>query len=184
MYVVDHIGGDIHGGLEAEGGIGAVNVVIDGLGQGDHVHAGVRDQLGALLGAVAAHDHQAVQVQAVVGVLHGGDEAVAVLINNVLAGDIALAGSAQNGAALGQDAGKVLGRHEFIVALDQAPVAVIHAEDFHIIQLLIQGLAHAPDGSVETLAIAAAGDQGDADHSLHCVTSCNILSLSDIMPLC
>ena len=152
--IVDNTGG----GLEAEGLVGAVDVVVDGLGQGDDVHPRVLEQLGALLGAVAAQDHQAVQIQAVVGVQHGGHHVVAVLVHNGLAGDVLLAGGAQDGAALGDDAGEVTGLHKFVVPLHQTPVAVVHAEDLDIVHVLEQGFTHAPDGGVEPLAVTAAGD--------------------------
>lgn len=92
---------------------------------------------------------RAVQIQAVIGIKHGGNQAVALLVHDVPAGYVALAGGAQNGASLGEDAGKILRFHIFIVALNQPPVTVIHAENLNIVQPLEQGLAHAPDGRVE-----------------------------------
>ena len=167
VQIVDDVGGDVHGALEAEGRVGAPDVVVDGLGQGHDVHPGVHQELGALLGAVAAHDDQTVQPQAVVGVEHPGDDALAVFVDDVLAGDVALARGAEYGAALGQNAGEVLPLHEFVVALDQAAVAVVHAVDLEIVDALEQRLADAADGGVQTLAVAAAGDEADAGCSFH-----------------
>ena len=105
--VVYDVRADVHGALEAEGGVRAVDVVVYGLGQGDDVHAGVGEELRALLRAVAAHDDQAVEVEAVIGVQHGGHEVVALVVHYGLAGYVPLARGAEDGAALGEDAGEV-----------------------------------------------------------------------------
>ena len=167
MQIVHHISGDVHRTLEAKGGVGAKDVVVDGFGKGDHVHAVIGDELGALLGAVAAHNDETIQVQAVVGAHHVRKQAVAVFVHDVLAGNIALAGGAKDGAALGEDAGEVLGFHVLVIALNEPAIAVVHAIDLHIGDALEQSLAHAADGRVETLTIPAAGDQTDACHSFH-----------------
>ena len=153
--------------LEAEGLVGAVDVVVNGLGQGDDVHARVLEELGALLGAVAPQDHQAVQVEAVVGVQHGGHHVVAVLVHDGLAGDEGLTAGAQDGAAGADDAGEVLGAHELVVVLDEPPVAVVHAEDLDVVHILEEGLAHAPDGGVEPLTVPAAGEQAHSGLAFH-----------------
>ena len=75
-----------------------------------------------------------------------------------------LTGGAQDGAALGEYSGEVLGRHELIVAFYQSPVSVIHAEYLNIFQLLKQRLAHAPYGRVQALAVASAGDERNTGH--------------------
>ena len=70
MDIVDDVRGDVNGALEAEGRVRAPDIVIDGLGQGDDVHAGIGDELCALLCAVAAHDDKAVKIEAVIGLEH------------------------------------------------------------------------------------------------------------------
>ena len=126
----------VNGALEAEGGICAVDVGVDGFRERDDVHPGVHQELCALLRPVAAHDDQAVEVEAVIGVEHGGDKAVAVLINDVFSGDIVLAGGAKYRAALGKDAGEILRLHEFIIPLYQTAIAVVHAVYFNVFDML------------------------------------------------
>ena len=167
MDIVHHIGGNIHRALETKGHFRAVDIVIDGFWQGDHVHAGVHEQLGALLGAVASHYHHAVQVQPGIGVQHGGHHIVALRIQNGLAGDIFLPGRSQQRASNAKDAGKILGLHKAVIAFRQAPVSVVHAEDLNIFHILGQCLPHAPNGCIQALAIPAAGEDGYASLSLH-----------------
>ena len=167
MDVVDDVRRNVHGALEAEGGVRAPDVVVDGLGQSNDVHARVHKQLGALLRAVAAHDHKAVEVEPVVGVQHRGHEVVALVVHDGLAGDVFLTRGAENGAALDEDAGKVARFHELVVALDEALVAVVHAVDLDIVDVLEQRLANAADGRVQALAVAARGDEADSGVAFH-----------------
>ena len=136
MYVVDNIRGDVNGALEAEGGICAVDIVVNSLRESDDVHSGIHQELCALLRPVAAHDDQAVEVEAVIGVEHGGDKAVAVLVNDVFSGDIALAGGAEYRAALGKDAGEVIRLHEFVIPLYKAAIAVVHTVYLKVFDML------------------------------------------------
>ena len=70
MDAVNHVGGDIHGGVEAEGKIRAVNIVVDGLGQADHVQPLLAEQVGRFVRAVAAQRHQTIQLHLLVICLH------------------------------------------------------------------------------------------------------------------
>ena len=164
--VINDVCRDINGALEAEGRVRAPNVVIDGLGQGHDVHACVHQELCAFLRAVAAHDDEAVEIELIVGVLHRGDEAVSVLVNDVLSRDIALARGAEYRAALSEDAGKVLRLHEFIVAFYEAAISVVHAEYLEIFDLIVQSLAYAAHCRVQTLAVAARGYERDSRYIL------------------
>ena len=51
---VNDLGGDVHSSVEAERHVGAVDVVVDGLGQTDDVQAFLREQVGGFMGAIAA----------------------------------------------------------------------------------------------------------------------------------
>ena len=175
LAVVDDVGADVHGALEAEGGIRAVDVVVYGLWERDYVHAGVGEELGALLRAVAAHHDQAVEIEAVIGVEHGGHEVVALFVYDGLARDITLPGRAQDCAALGEDAGEVLLLHVLVVALYEALVTVVHAEYLDIIDVLEERLAHAAYRRVEPLAVSARGHQAHSGISFHEVTSVIIM---------
>ena len=52
--VVDSVRGDVHRALEAEGHVRAPEVIVDGLGQGDDIEAFLAQEVGRLVGAVAA----------------------------------------------------------------------------------------------------------------------------------
>ena len=159
---VNGVGGDLHGAVEAEGHVGAPDVIVDGLGQGDDVEALLPQQVGGLVGAVAPQNHQAVQIQGFIVFLHGGHlvQAVGVGDPHLLEG---LPGGTQNGAPLGQNAGEVPGGELVIVAVDQALVALLKTVDFHV-RVLAQGFDHAPHGCVQGLAVAAAGEHSDFQH--------------------
>ena len=49
---VDDLGRDLDGGVETKGDVGAVDVVVDGLGQADDVQPLPGQQVGGLVGAV------------------------------------------------------------------------------------------------------------------------------------
>ena len=117
-------------------------------GQTDHVQAFLGQQVGGLVGAVAAQAKQAVQLHFLVVFLHGGH-----LVHLILPDDThQLEGGAfgaQNGAAHGQNAGKLLRLHLPPLTVDQTGVAVGDANDLHIIaHALIQRLCHAANGGV------------------------------------
>ena len=48
------IGGNVHGGVEAEGYVGTIDIVINGLGQADDVQTLLREQVCGFVGAIAA----------------------------------------------------------------------------------------------------------------------------------
>ena len=115
------------------------------------------------MGAVAAQDHQAVKLELVVVLLHGLHLVQAVLIG-ILDGLERGSGGAQDGAALGQDAGEVLAGEHLELAVDQAPVAVLEAVNLHLLFAVVQRLHHAPHGRVQRLAVSAAGQHTDSLH--------------------
>ena len=160
---VDGLGGHVHRALETEGHIGAPQVVVDGLGEGDDVEPLLAQEVGGLMGAVAAKDDQAVQLELVVGLLHGGN-----LVHAVGAGDLdGLEGGAagtQEGTALGEDAGKVRVRQQAETAIDQALVAVQETVDLCRFVRVKQRLGDAPHGRVQGLAVPAAGQHADSFH--------------------
>lgn len=59
---VDGLGGDLDGGVAAEGHVGAPDVVIDRLGKGDDVQPLGGKKVGGLGAAVAAQHDQAVEL--------------------------------------------------------------------------------------------------------------------------
>ena len=153
---VDGVRGHIHRALEAEGHIRAPQVVVDGLGQRDDVQPLFPQEVSGLVGAVAAQDHQAVQLQLVIGLLHGRH-----LVHAVRAGLAdgleGRAAAAQEGAALGEDAGKIGVIQETELAVDQSLIAVQETVDLYVLFGVEQRLGHPAHGGVQRLAVAAAG---------------------------
>ena len=69
-----------------------------------------------------------------------------------------LARGAQNGAAQGQDVGKLFGLHRVVIALDQTAIAVADAVERHVLaEFIIKRLGYTAQGRVQALAVAAAG---------------------------
>ena len=116
------------------------------------------------MGAIAPQDHQAVQLQLVVGLLHGRH-----LVHAVLAGDLdgleGRAAGAQEGAALGENAGEVGVGQKPEAPVNQALVSVQKAVDFHLLVRVVQRLGDAPHGRVQGLAVPAAGQHTDSFHN-------------------
>ena len=149
--------------METEGHVGAVDIVVDGLGQADDVEALLSQKIGRLMGAVAAQTEKAVQLHGGVVLLHLGH-----LVHIVLAHDPheleGRALGAQDGAAYGKDTGKFIGLHLPPLAVDETGEAVGNADDGHVLpKALIQGLGHTADGRVESRAVTAGGQD---THSL------------------
>ena len=153
----------IHRRVETKGKIGAIDIIVDGLGQTDHVEPFLAEQVGRLVRAVAAQSHQAVELEILVGLFHGGDLVHAALVDHPHVAERLTAGS-QNGAAQSKDAGELLFAHLLILALDEPAVAVADANDLRVKELV--GCArHAADSRIEAGAVATAGQ--NADSALH-----------------
>ena len=58
------------------------------------------------------------------------------VVHDGFAGYVSLTGSAEDGAALYEDAGEVARIHKFVVALDETLVAVVHAVDLDVVHIL------------------------------------------------
>ena len=161
---VDGVGGDVHGALEAKGHVRAPEVVVDRLGQGDDVQALLAQQVGRLVGAVAAQDDQAVELQFVIVLLHRRDLVQTVLVR--LADSlVGRAAAAQERAAFGQYAGEVRIAEQAEPPVDQALIAVEKAVDLHVLAGIVHRLGHAAHRRVQRLAIAAAGQHTDSNHT-------------------
>src|ERR1019366_4438949 len=59
---VDGLGGDHHGGIEAKGGVGAVDVVVDGLGHANAGHAVLAQEESHRLRVVAAEGDERIDL--------------------------------------------------------------------------------------------------------------------------
>ena len=169
MDAIDNVGGDVHSGVEAEGDVGAVDVVVDGLGQADDVQPLLREEVGGLVGAVAAEAEQTIKLCVLIGLLHGRDLVDLVLFDHPHQFEGGALG-AQNGAAQRQDAPEIVLVHLFVVSGDEAVVAVQDAHDLHIVAHPgIQRLGHAADRGVQAGAVAAGGQ--DANTFFHLAKS-------------
>ncbi len=157
---VDGLGGDVVGGMEAEGEIRSVDIVIDGLRKADDVQPLLAQQIRGFVGAVAAQGDQAVQLQILVGFLHRGDLVHVVALDFL---HVAVGGAAgsENGPAQGQDAGELAAAHQGEIPLDQAAVTVMNSDDLRI-EHLIGGADGSADGRVQAGAVAAAGQDADS----------------------
>ena len=152
---VDHIGGNVHGGVEAEGYVGTIDIVINGLGQADDVQTLLREQVCGFVGAIAAQAQQAVQLGFLVGLFHGGNFINVVVLHHTHHLKRRALG-AQNGAAQRQDAAEIVLAHLLVVAVNQAAVSVQDANDLHVIAHAgIQCFCYAADGGVQTRTVAA-----------------------------
>ena len=107
MDAVDGVGGDIHRALETERHIGAPKVVIDRFGQANHVEAFLAEQVGGFLRSVAAQHNQTVEAEFLIIFFHGLYFIQAVFIGFAHLLE-RLTGRAQNGAAFGENARKIV----------------------------------------------------------------------------
>lgn len=179
VYAVEGFGGDGDGGLEAEGDVGAEQVVVDGLGHTDAVDASVGEGLCGRHGAVASDADQgldAVELEvchADVGEVFEEEIAVGPGADGVLLG-VGLVGRAEDGAAHGEDVGDVVGLEGSDAVFDESEEAVLDAEDFHAVEDGVLG--DGADDGVETGAVTPAREDADAGDArcratvgLHCV---------------
>src|SRR5690606_18417936 len=117
---VDGLGGDVDGGVEAEGVVGGGQVVVDGLGDahaGDAVLLG--EECGHSEGVLAADGDEGVDLPPPQGVLDAADAVL--LVQRVGAG------GAEDGAAAGQDAADGRYAEGDGAVLQRAPPAVPEA---------------------------------------------------------
>ncbi|MNX90407.1 hypothetical protein D3C86_1224530 [compost metagenome] len=163
--LVDGLGGRGHRRVEAEGLVRRVEVVVDGLGDADQVHALLGQVVPDAEGAVAADEDQRIQAQLVVAadhlVRHVLEHGLAILDDRVLEG-VAAVGGPEDGAAPRDDAADVVeaeGHDE--VRLEQAVEAVPNADDLPAV-LGDRHLGDGADDGVQAGGIPAAGRNCDA----------------------
>ena len=106
---VDHVGRHIYRALEAEGHIGAPDIVINGFWHGNNMEPFFMEQVRRFVRAVAAENDKGVEPELFVVFLHGLDFVYAAVIRLFAHQFERLAGGAEDGAATGKDAGKSSG---------------------------------------------------------------------------
>ena len=101
MYAINGVSSHVQRGMETEGEVRAIEIVIDGLGQSHYIQAIFRQQLCGFNRTVAAQHNEGIQFQTVVGAFHQFDFIHSVFIRF---GHIfkALTACPQNGAAARQ----------------------------------------------------------------------------------
>lgn len=164
MDTVEGFGGNMDSRLEAEGDVGAIQIVVDCFGDADAVEAFIGDRLGDRHGAVAADDDECFDFSdfemgdADIGEVFIDDVAVFVLAHRVSLGVGSVVGP-EDGAAHGEDVGDIIDREQPDSVFDESEEPVFDAVDF---DAAVDGVFddRADDG-VEPGAIAAAGEYGD-----------------------
>ena len=143
-------------GVEADGVVGADDVVVDGAGDAHHGDAELGQILRAAERAVAADGHQPVQTDELAGGVG--------LFLPLVGAELITAGAVQNGAAPVDDAADAGVVHLQDVAGDQPLPA---PADTHALDAPRVGAAHhGADTGVHARRVAAAGQHADA---FHCV---------------
>ena len=179
---VNNVSGNVHSGMETESNIGAKNIIVDRFGQADDVQTLLAEQVCRFVGAVAAQAEQAVQLGVLVGLFHGGNLVHLVIAHNAHHLERGALG-AKNRAAYRQNAGKLIRRHDAVVAVDQAVITVQNANDLHLVaHALIQRFGHAADGCVQAGAVTA-GCQNTNTH-LHRNLPVRSVPLAARVPRC
>jgi len=156
---VNGLGGNVQRGGKAKSGVGHGHVVVDRLGQGDDVEAGLMQAQGVFLRAAAAEADEAIEAPLLVVVHDDTGHVLRAAIDDHAVG-LVTAG-AEDGAADGKDAGE-----RVLVELDAAVVheaakAVAEADEFHAV-IADGGFADTADGGVKAGAVAARREDADA----------------------
>src|SRR5262249_24507269 len=160
VEAIDRLGRRGHRRVVAEGDVRLGQVVVDGLGQAEDVHAVLHQVEGHLVRAVAAQAHETVQAEAAGGFDGARGEAPGLAVAQGDLGGV-FGGGGGGGGGGGQGGGDVVLVQDARVVLDEAAKALLDADDLDV--KVAQGrLGHAADGGVQPRAIAAAGEDADA----------------------
>jgi len=159
-----------HGGVAAEGSVGGLQVVVNGLGHPDHRHPLFRGEtVGDFQAAVASYGDMAGKTHAGKG-LH---DPVGNIAKLHLAGQVfhrhgkgvALVGGAEDGAAGGGDVlDDFRGEADKFVRVEQTLVAAVTA--VYLPAPVVGGFGYGVNDGVESGGIAAAGGYDDFFHLL------------------
>ena len=151
---VDGLGGDLHRGVEAEGELGARQVVVDGLRHADDLHAELVELVGHAEGVLAADGDEGVDAEVARGWPCTASTPPSIL-NGLVRDEPSIV------PPRGSDAPHGLDVERPGVAVDDAPPAVEEADEL----VAVGALALAddrPHHGVEAGAVTAAGQHRDA----------------------
>ena len=165
MDAIERLGRDVDCGLESEGDVCAVEVVIDGFGDSDAVESLVGDLFGDGHGPIASDDDEGVDLAD----LEVGDADVGEVLEDGVAllvfadREVLRVGSvvgSDDGSALGEDIGDVIEIESPDSVLDESEETVFNSEDLDAVVDRVFG--DGSDDRVESRAVPTAGEDGDA----------------------
>lgn len=162
---IERLSRDVDRGLESEGDVRAVEVVVDGFGDPDAVESLVRDFLCDGHGAVTPNDHQRVDF-ADFEVRHADirqvlEDRVSLLVlpDRVVLGIGSVVGS-DDRSALGEDVGDIVQIERSDAILDETQKAVLDPENLDAVVDRVFG--DCSDDGVEARTVAASCQDSDA----------------------
>ena len=164
MNAVNRVCRDVHRTVKAKGHIRSVDVVINRFRKMNDVQAFFTEKICCLLGSVSAENHQAVEAELVIVLLHGFHLVEAILIR--LSHQFErLTGCTENCTAAGKNTGKIVIRQHPVIAVDEALVSIHKTIDFQLIQIIRQALNYAPHSSIQSLTVASACQHTNSHHT-------------------
>ena len=156
MDAVDALRRNVHGALKAKRHICSPDIIVDRLGKMNDIQTLLAQKIRRFLGSVAAQNDQAVQIQLLIGLLHGLHLVQAVLVRrpHILK---RLSGASQDRPSLGQDTCKISAGHVPVFIIDQSLISFLDPVDLHVsAQFVIKPLCHSSHGRIQCLAVATA----------------------------
>ena len=152
---VDCIGRNVNRTLETECHIRSINIIVDGLWQMDDVQSLFTQQICCFLCSVSPEDHQAVQTQFVVILLHGLYLVQSVFIRCTHQLE-RLSGCSKDRSALCQDSRKIFCRKHTVIAVDQTFVSIIKSINFEFLNICTETFDYSSHCCIECLTVTAA----------------------------
>ena len=162
VQAVDGLGGDLQCGVVAECHIGAVDIVIDGLGHPDNRHTLLVEPVRGRQGSLATDRDQHVDPVVLQGLLDIGQTGAQFLRVGP--------GGSEHGAALGQQPLVAVVVVELDAPVLQQPPPAVEETDHRGVVAGITGPDDGADDGIEAGAIAAAGENSDT-HGVHLTAS-------------
>ena len=172
MDAVNGIGCDLQRTLETKGHVCSPDIIINSLRKMDDIQAFLTEKIGCFLCSVSTENHKTVKAEFIVSLLHCLNLIQSLLIRNPHQFE-RLSGCSENGSALSQDSGKILGCEHTVFPVDQSLISIIKAINLKILNAVAQSLYNASHGRVQCLTVTTACQQADSfNHSvLHSVPS-------------
>ncbi len=155
MDTVDRVARNVDRTLETERYIRSVNIIIDRLRQVDNVETLLTQQICCFLRSVTAEDHETVQIQLVIILLHCLHLVQTVFVRNTHLLE-RLAGRSDDRSALCQNTGKICRCQQLIIAVDQSFVTIQKTIDLQLVRIFTESFYDSAHCRVQCLAVTAA----------------------------